>query len=330
MKILASLLFIATIYSQSLLAEDVISGVVDVKQNEENITETTKNNNSYPISYTVTVSPITKVVEDENLSAKPSKKYYEEGEYVKKQIDCAYSTSFSDFVACEGLKTQNSVDSSTEYIMWATIAAATFSGLAFIAAAISVIFIWKTLKESRRVNTLQLQPWLTIGRPIVSKYVGRIPSAQTGDASFRIEIPITNDGKTPVKGMKIDVSYINVQLRNARGDRLHLKSITSSQDRTMPLNPAVSSHQIILCSCRRVSDHIQPPPTSNFIGDDIDILINIGGDIRFIDISTPKGRLRRINFVFDNVHNNDPIDQFRVSDAIEEKDSSYFCGNDKK
>lgn len=245
----------------------------------------------------------------------------------------AEKREIADLAAQEGMnRAAQRVADDTESIamltFWMTIA--TWATVVFLIP--TIIFTYKAnqtaranLRETERTNILQLQPWLTIGIPIISRHINRIPipRSESGDASFRIEIPITNEGKTPVKEMRVDISYIEVQLKNSKGDKLLLKSIISTQDRTMPLNPTAQSVQIITCSCNRVSGAEQAP-ISDFAGDDVDIRTNIGGDVRFTDISTSNGRLKRINFFFDNIHSRESIDQFRVSDAIEEKDSSYF------
>lgn len=328
MRVLISFIFIAVIYSQNLLAEGETSNIVSVKQNEIANAEDERNKNNDPVVYTVTVSPLANEIINKKSNANLYKDYTERDGKESNKINCGESPSFGDLIACEGLKTQNSVDSSTENIFLATLVTAITSFLALIAAIFSVFFVWKSLIETRQANIFQLQPWLTIGRPTVSRHTSRIPRSEFGEASFRIEIPVTNEGKTPVKAMRIDVSYIEVQMENTKGDKLLLREHAVTKDRTMPLNPTVKSVQIITCSCNRVIGAKQAP-INDFIGDDVHISINIGADVRFTDISTPKGRLKRINFYFDNIHNSKPIDQFRVFDAIEERDSSNFVSSDQ-
>lgn len=94
----------------------------------------------------------------------------------------------------------------TWWMMAASIAASALLIPTLIATTVAAFATKETLKETRRVNTLQLQPWLSVDsvefNHVLSTPDG-VEDQSFGHYIFAIEINVKNEGKTPAKAIEV-------------------------------------------------------------------------------------------------------------------------------
>lgn len=289
--LVASLLFAVIVVGQILLAQDVTTRIVYVKQNETKNRETTKSNDRNPVEFTVTVSPSANEVGNEDGKANSAEHYYKDGNKKSNQIDCGKATSFSDLIACESLKTQNSVDHSTVGIRDWTIVSAVFSFFAFGAAAFSVYFLWRSNGETKKSNILQLQPWVVIKKPKVTLR----PDIKLRDeyANLIVEFKIINEGKTPITAAHIDLYMVNATAISVgpfdMGESLiTLEGGLVSDTTFQPINQGKSGKIKIIVPCKRTGGD-ENAVSFLYAGQ---LFYDIRASVKIRDSFTRKGRCR--------------------------------------
>lgn len=105
-----------------------------------------------------------------------------------------------------------------KYTLWMAIASAlatVFLAPTLFATIVAARSSRDMLKETRNANTFQLQPWINIGEPTVS-YQGMYVNSDD-IALFTIDIPISNEGITPVTWIAIEI--LQAQVDTHRPDK---------------------------------------------------------------------------------------------------------------
>ena len=162
--------------------------------------------------------------EKKNFNQKPVRNIEKATDFIGIE---SYRTAKEDLLAQQSMDEAAtemvSISKNTYYLL---IVSVFFSG-------IGIILIWQTLVATKdaiseaqvanstasealtatsRSNSLQLQPWLHIGEPKVSLRVKFSPSQPLKSTLCNIEVPITNEGKTPVNWFTVDLSKAIVKI----------------------------------------------------------------------------------------------------------------------
>ena len=208
----------------------------------------------------------------------------------------------TDFIAIESyrtakedLLTQQSMDDAATKMVVISI-------VSLVINIIGIILIWKNLVATKsaiakageantiasNANTLQLQPWLQIGEPKVSYMTGFSHDHPIKTALFRIEVPITNKGNTPVNWFAVDISTVTVTTHiSGYGKATFTTGESESTGQFVHINAGgehSSSNPIVMSLSSANSEDIQLP--------DGECWFDLKFQVRFKDVFTDSNSHR--------------------------------------
>lgn len=208
-------------------------------------------------------------------------------------IDCRDVTPIGNLIACENLKSQRIIESSTRGIEHWTEQAVRVSWFAFAAGVISIgllIFTLsetrktnaiasKTLKVARRTSIMELQPYISIDNMVFG-----ITIPQDSPAMPLVTISMQNTGKTPMYEAGLEIRSLTATVKNKEGDVLEFKMLWRSTNHDVgQINP---TDKPVIKTAIFKEWPVENP--ANISGDFISQSFFISGAIRFKDISTIK------------------------------------------
>lgn len=188
-----------------------------------------------------------------------------------------------------------------------------------VISGIGLYYIYKTFRETQRVNTLQLQPWLTIGKPTVS--FTRLFHGPVATAHFFIYFPIKIQGITPLKCITIDIPYVSVDMHHSEYG--FMECLATDEGTVANFSPVIEdefiSEEANVYMIKSDKDKLTRPSPP-----DGEHWFKIEFDIRFKDSFTNPSKHRRIPVTAQRDLSTSTITKISVGQETEEFDGSRF------
>lgn len=170
------------------------------------------------------------------------------------------SDAKSDFYSRENQIAQEAIAKSSIQILTITFWQLGFFIFSTLGSFIAIYLVYKTykgnilqLEEAKKVNALQLQPWIEIA-PVTMSFkhylfdrndsIAKIshnyrPDKSVKECGFEFKINITNQGRTPIRQMLIELLEIGVEYKTLEGSKIIFKKENQSPASVhyQPINP---------------------------------------------------------------------------------------------